>query len=96
MRLPTVVLALLLGVVAGACAEEEDLGTFACGDEDCDVRSEICVIDDQCDGTMGARSCQAAPDACDGRRTTLACVSEGGLGCSEGAEGGFSCSPSCG
>lgn len=44
---------------------------------------------------MGAPTCQPVPDECDGR-ATLECVSVGGLGCSEGEEGGFTCSPSCG
>ncbi len=97
MRLLVASLAFALGSIVGACADpkEEDLGTFPCGDEECDVRSEICYVDDPCDGTVGAQSCHDAPAACDGR-TTQACVSTGGLGCARGPEGGFGCSPSCG
>ena len=97
MRLLIVSFALLLGLVAGACTapEEEDLGTFLCGDEECDVRSELCSVDDPCDGSPGSRTCAPVPDECDGR-ATLACVSTGGNACSQDDEGGFTCSPSCG
>lgn len=86
-----------LGLVVGACAEpeEEDLGSFPCGNEDCDVRSEYCSVTDQCDGSQGQRSCQPVPDECNGMATTT-CLSTGGLGCGEGEHGGISCSPSCG
>lgn len=97
MRLGMLSFALLLGLVVGACTdpEEEDLGTFLCGDVECDVRSEYCNINDQCDGTVGTQTCRPVPDECDGR-ATVGCLSGGGNGCAEVEEGGIACSPSCG
>ena len=98
MRLGIFSLALLLGLVVGACIdpEEEDLGSFSCGDVECDVRSEYCSVNQPCDGSDNMQStCLPLPDSCDGQ-ATLQCLSVGGAGCSQGEEGGFSCSPSCG
>jgi hypothetical protein len=87
----------VVGLVAGSCAEpeEEDLGTFPCGDEECDVRSEYCAIADSCDGSEGTRTCHPVPDACEGT-ATIGCLSQGGNGCGELEGGGIACSPSRG
>lgn len=98
MRSIVLLAAFLLGLAVAACTdpEEEDLGSFPCGDEECDVRTEYCSVDDDCGGSGAAPpTCVSAPDECNGT-VTVRCVGGGGLGCSEGDGGGISCSPSCG
>lgn len=95
-------LALLAGVGVGvsACEANKDLGSFSCGDEECDVRTEVCNYDPQCSGgdtddMANPPQCGDIPAECNGRAGSQ-CLNTGGRSCSEREGGGFDCSFACG
>ncbi|MCA9648560.1 MAG: hypothetical protein H6712_03485 [Myxococcales bacterium] len=91
----TWILAAVAGIGGGSCAEEEDLGSFACGSEECDVRTELCSHDDCSEPNSTPPQCSDIPPGCDGKASS-SCLNTGGRSCSERDGGGFDCSYACG